>query len=418
MKIWYVTMNFPVPRETFAYCDIKALQRLGHQVEVHCLLRPHRTRDHLVTLWNLSVPTRYPTARSLALAFFHALRCPSAVLAALRCSLAGNTRISHIIKAMVLIPRALDLLALYKRQTPDVVHLFWGHFPSLVGYVIKSTCPRSVVTMFLGTYDLLTGFSGAAKMARVADCVFTHAKVNIPAILALGVERAKVVLAYRGVDSTIIDSPIPTTKVRHRIISVGVLEHSKGIMRVLEVYRQVHARIPDLSLTILGEGSARKAVAHFVAAHRLTNVTIAGYVAHEIVMEKLRESEVLLFLSDIESERLPNIVKEAVAEDCLCVVSRTPGIEELIPQGSGFVVSAHDIPAACAAVMKALADREGALLMRRRARAHLRRHFNAAVTMRTYVEHWAVRLGESTGWEGTQFRNLGPKASGSPPDAV
>ena len=69
------------------------------------------------------------------------------------------------------------------------------------------------------------------------------------------------------------------------------------------------------------------------------SVEFRGQVTYDSVLAALASAEVLLFLSRHEAERLPNVVKEAMASRCICIVSRTPGIEELIPNGRiGFIV--------------------------------------------------------------------------------
>jgi glycosyltransferase involved in cell wall biosynthesis len=392
VKIWYITTGFPVPRETFTHGDIKTLQRLGHDVEVRCLLPPHQNWAELVEQWNISVATNYPTFGIYLRGLFQVIRWPSAFRAALRCSLSGNRRLVHLLKGLVVIPRALELLVRYRQQRPDIVHLYWGHFPSIVGYVIKTACPESTVTMFLGAYDLTTKFSGTTIMASVADAIFTHAQANIPSIEAIGADPQKVVLAYRGIDPDRLDLPT-LPKIRHSIVSVGALVKPKGMHRVLEVFKRVQATLPDASLAILGDGEERNALETLVERHQLQNVEITGYVPHQEVLTRLRKAEVFLYLS--ESDRLPNAVKEAIAADCACIVSRTPGIEELVPPDGGFVVSAGDSDAACSAVFASLSAAETIEPMKRKAKLNLARHFNANATMQIYVDKWSELINRS-----------------------
>ena len=380
--------------ETFTHGDIKTLQRLGHDVKVHCLLPPHRNRGELAEQWNISAATDYPTLGMYLCGLFQAIRWPSAFLAALRCSFSGNRRLVHLLKGLMVIPRALELLSRYRQQRPDVVHLYWGHFPSIVGYVIKTAFPESTVTMFLGTYDLTTKFSGTTIMASAVDAIFTHAQANIPSIEAIGVDPKKVVLAYRGIDPDYLDLPT-LPKIQHSIVSVGALEKPKGMHRVLEVFKRVQAILPNASLAILGDGEERNALETLVERHQLQNVEITGYLPHQEVLTRLRKAEVFLYLSDLESDRLPNAVKEAIAADCACIVSRTPGIEELVPPDGGFVVSAGDCDAACSAVFASLSAAETIERMKRKAKLNLTRHFNAHATMQIYVDKWSELINRS-----------------------
>ena len=44
-------------------------------------------------------------------------------------------------------------------------------------------------------------------------------------------------------------------------------------------------------------------------------------------------SEAEFFFLMSTTERIPNVVKEAMAAGCVCVVSETPGIRELVEDG-------------------------------------------------------------------------------------
>ena len=61
----------------------------------------------------------------------------------------------------------------------------------------------------------------------------------------------------------------------------------------------------------------------------------------------MAESRYFIFLSNKKSERLPNVLKEAMQCGCVCISSKTKGIEELIQHGvNGFTISnynPHDV---------------------------------------------------------------------------
>ena len=53
----------------------------------------------------------------------------------------------------------------------------------------------------------------------------------------------------------------------------------------------------------------------------------------------MASSDIFLFLSSKAGERLPNVVKEAMLAGCICIVSNTPVIDELIEDGkTGFII--------------------------------------------------------------------------------
>jgi len=267
------------------------------------------------------------------------------------------------------------------------VHLFWGHYPSLVGWLVKTRLGIPVTT-FLGTYDLLTGLAGSFVMARASDAVFTHARGTVPALLAAGVPAEKIHVAYRGVHPDLLSAP-RITKERCRIVIAGALEAPKRMGAALDVFAKVQEIWPDARLTICGDGPERPRLEAQAAS--LRNVEFRGYVAHREVFAEMQRAEVFLFLSCADYDRLPNVVKEAIAARCYCVVGTTVGIEELLPGPEyGCVVAEgawDDAVRAIDAVFAQPDRREEAV---ERAFAHLAEHFDVDATMAEYRKVWSA----------------------------
>jgi glycosyltransferase involved in cell wall biosynthesis len=104
----------------------------------------------------------------------------------------------------------------------------------------------------------------------------------------------------------------------------------------------------------------------------------------------MQSASMFVLLSKKPSERLPNVIKEALWAGCAVISSRSDGIEELIPDASiGFVVDADDHSAVSAIVTKLLQESEQqADRRRRRARAFVKDHYSSDASMRSYAEAW------------------------------
>jgi colanic acid/amylovoran biosynthesis glycosyltransferase len=399
VRVWYILTRFPAPRETFAVTDIKALLRAGVDVSVHCLRSPHPRWEALWKEHQLGqLKVTHNSARSVFRGLIQAVGRPRLLAALVWFSLRHHWRRPvHAAKSLALVPRALDLFACAGEDRPDVIHLFWGHYPSLFGFLVKREWPGQVLTMFLGAYDLTEEYRGSAIAALMADTVFTHTAVNTRMLVGRGVPHEKIRVVYRGIDGRSLTGPRPRPeKVRFRVVTAGALEERKGIGDAIAAFALVQERAPDASLVIMGDGSRRGAFEAQVGAAGLRNVAFAGHVRHAQVLETMSAAEVFLFLSKSRAERLPNVVKEAMASDCLCVVSDTPGIDELVTSGvHGVVVPIDDPAAAAEGVLRAWQDSDWARECRRRAREHLRVHFDVDVSMKRYVEVWREHLGIS-----------------------
>ena len=94
------------------------------------------------------------------------------------------------IKQLILLPKCL-LISYYINITqPDNVHLFWGHFPSLVILGLKKNI-SSKISMFMGAYDLRKKLLISKLAAQKSDFLFTHVKENINIIKNLTLKEKK-----------------------------------------------------------------------------------------------------------------------------------------------------------------------------------------------------------------------------------
>lgn len=392
MKIWYVTMQFPSPSETFAGTDVRALKRLGADVSVHSLRPPHAEAKRFVRERGIAeVRSTHGGVANVSAGLLECLRRPK--LAAKLFTWLFKTsyqKPDQLLRSVILIPRVVQLFAHIERERPEVVHLFWGHYPAMVAHLVQSYLPQTVVSVFLGAYDLLMGYGGSAPVARTADAVWTHAQENTGAVEALGVSRDRLRVVYRGVDLSAVPRSGELQKTPKRIVSAGRLIASKGMDEVIRIFQKVKRRWSDASLTLIGDGPERNNLEALVRSLGLgRSVTFLGHVSQEMVLAEMRQAEVFLLMSKKLSERLPNVVKEAVACRCLCIVTQTPGIEELLrDQEHGFVI---EHPDEAAAVLEALfSGRVNPAPVVEAAYAHLTEAFDVDSTMARYFDTWKM----------------------------
>lgn len=412
IDIHYVTMAFPYPGEPFAASDVRALLREGAHVSVHALRPRHPQTDDLVAQHELQgARLRHNGAGASLRGVAHGLRHPRRLLHAATLVRRAGTSPREAVKTAALLPRCLDILADIEAQAPDVVHLFWGHYPALVGALVQRFLPGIPVSVFLGAYDLERRYPETAPVARRADAVWTHAHANVPELEALGVPADRIHVAYRGIDLTAVPEPGP--KVAGRVVTAGRLIPSKGVDRVLDAFAEVLRHHPAATLDILGDGPERAALG--ARARQLglePRVRFLGHRPHAEVMRALNEAEVFLFLSHKPSERLPNVVKEAMACGCACVSSPTPGMDELV-RGPDEGVVLHAAEAAAAeAVTRLLAEPERRAAMGRAARERIARDFDGGATMRRYLATWGTLAGRPR--SATLPRSSTPEATPTP----
>lgn len=345
MRVWYILMTFPRPSETFVCNDIKALRGLGEEVSVRTLLSSPKGAEELLVERDLGgLPVECASLRTQMRGLGVALRRPRTAWRLLAWIVGHSRRYPrHLLKSLVLVPRALDLLVQVERERPAVVHLYWGHYPAVLGHLILENCPQVTLSLGLSAYDLVTGYPGSRSVARRAHLVTSWAAANVDSIAALGVVRDEIQVIYQGVDLSRVRGR-EFEKVPHRIVTAGRLIAAKGMDDVLQAFKGTLQRHGDATLVILGEGPEKAALEQLARDLGIGEaVTFAGHVSHEEVFEQMGSAEVFLFMSRYRGERLPNVVKEAMACGCIVVTSRTTGIDEVIDDTiNGFVVEQGD----------------------------------------------------------------------------
>lgn len=382
-------MAFPYPGETFAGTDVRSLLREGVEVSVHSLRPRHPRARTLAAQWGIGAASlSHGGVRSTLAGLGWALRRPGLLVAAMGFAAAAARKPRLLVRTLALVPRSLSIVAEIERARPDVVHLFWGHYPALVARLVQRRLPNVVTSVFLGAYDLAQGHPASGPAARQADAVWTHARANEAELLALGVDASRLRVAHRGLDLGKL--PAPREKVPGMIVTVARLIASKGVDTALEVFRDVLATHPSAALVVIGDGVERARLEAY--AERLgvaEQVRFRGQLDHDRVLEEVASAEVMLFLSRKASERLPNVVKEAMACGCYCVASKTPGMHELVPDAEhGAVVDASAPDEVVAAVRRALDRPELRARVAATARRHIEAHFDVDATMACYLRVW------------------------------
>lgn len=121
---------------------------------------------------------------------------------------------------------------------------------------------------------------------------------------------------------------------KRRLLFVGRLEYVKGVDVLLQAMVRVVARLPDVHISIVGDGTARPQLDTFVAKHKLAgHVTFHGWLKDSAVSEQYAESTAVVIPS-VWPENLPTVCIEALAVGRPVIGTRSGGIPELIHDGT------------------------------------------------------------------------------------
>lgn len=358
MNIGIVSMQFPVASETFISARLRSLARMGHRLRVYALRGSAPGRQELAREREVDViPTSHNGLFASLRGVLEAVKRPTLLVNTLLWLFdVAGTNPSQLARALAVLPRSFDILARLEHDPPDVLHAEWGHYPAIVARLVQKRLPSTVVSVSLIAYDLSIEFGGTVDVVREAKVIRTQARANVPHISRFtGVAEDRIVVVYDGVEFARIArlyGRVP--KEPGRCVIAGRLVPEKGFDDAIRVFAAVRDKSPGASLRVLGDGPELARLQRLAEELRLTGaIEFLGHVPQERVIEEFARAQVLLHLS--HSERLPNVVKEAMACHCACVTTRTVGIEELVEDGvTGFIVEHGGVEAATAIVVNLL----------------------------------------------------------------
>lgn len=391
MKISYITMQFPAPSETFASSDIQSLNKLNPELSVYSLKSKHSDYNRMIKdrkLQNISIFTCEVKENILGL--IEIIKSPFLFISLLFWLIKNDLKkTGHFIRCFALIPASFYILSQLKKEKPDVVHLFWGHYPSLVGFLVKRVLKNSKISMFLGAYDLEYNLNISKDLAKNADFIFTHAKANIPQLNKMNIKTDKINVIHRGINIKDLSLVIENIdKKSNQIICAGRFLPDKGFDKVIDIFSKLHKNINSSNLVLVGYGSAQSDLEKQTIDLKIeSNVTFTGYLSQNDVLKFMVESDIFLFLSSKAGERLPNVVKEAMLAGCICIVSNTPGIDELIEHGkTGFIIEEnnYDLIPNLISSLDEIKKEE----IRTNAKEFILKNFDVELSMKKYINIW------------------------------
>jgi len=398
LDVVVVTTRFPAHAETFASARVRSLLEDGHRVRVMSFKAPAAGWEGLVAERGLGAAELLPNGPGVTAAgIAAAARRPGVLAKALWWLLSTCARAPvHLPRALAALPYAFWALDLLERDPPDVVHLDWGHYPTVVLPLVRWRGVPCVVSLSLVAYDIHRRFPGTRTGAHLADIVRTQARCNVGEIAAVtGIDPSRIEVVPDGVDlARIAAVAAGARKVRGRVAVVSRLVPAKGVDDALRAFAAARRSNPHATLRVMGTGPAEPSLRRLAAALGVADaVTFLGHVAHDEVLRELAAADALLHLS--HAERLPNAVKEAMACGCVVVTTRTTGIEELVRDGeTGYLVDVGDHAGAGEALARALSRPAEHEPMRAAAAALVAETMDHDSAMRKLVGLWRQALAE------------------------
>lgn len=179
--------------------------------------------------------------------------------------------------------------------------------------------------------------------------------------ISFGIPADKISVSYIGIDAaSFAQSGPPVHQRARRVLFVGRLVEKKGCEYLIKALSRIQLAVPDVSLTIIGDGELREDLQRL--SHRLGVWAIfRGAVSNAEVMQELQRTRVLCLPSvraaNGDLEGLPIALLEAQASGVPVVTSTLGGAAEGIDYGvTGLTFDERDVEGLADRLVRLLTD--------------------------------------------------------------
>lgn len=241
--------------------------------------------------------------------------------------LLSSDKLSEKIIQLLLLPKALLISEKINQNPPDLIHLFWGHYPSLVLLNLKKNL-TSKISIFLGAYDFRKKLEISRYASLKANIIITHSKKRVVQIKKFLGNNSKIICNYRGLNLDEFKN-ISFYKKKYTFCAVSFLENHKNVEAIIDNFFYIKKKFPDSKLFIIGKGSQESLLKKMVSNLKLEkSVKFTGWLSKRKLYNLLGKTQFLLHFSKIDI--IPNCIKEAMYSKCFVLSSKTFAIEEII----------------------------------------------------------------------------------------
>lgn len=144
-------------------------------------------------------------------------------------------------------------------------------------------------------------------------------------------------------------TPAPQPTGGPHLVAIGRLSGQKGFALLVEAIAIAAKTLPDLRLTLVGDGELRPQIEGFIAQNNLTKrIALTGWQSEVGVHAALDAATALILPSFAEG--LPVVIMEAMANARPVIATTIAGIPELVTPDCGWLVPAGDSLALASAI--------------------------------------------------------------------
>jgi len=394
-RVAFFVSTFPQPSETFLQREILGLRQGGCCVLV-CALQKADTHG-LATREAQATPCSYRPARAswraaTSVAWL-VLRRPLGLMRLIRCVWRFSCREPRWGLRLLANLHAVAYFArIAERIRVQQVHGYFMNAPGVIAVAVS--CVLQVPLTLAGhARDVFTEAAPLSVLMDYARLVRACNMDTVQQLLRGSLDRQarKVRLVHHGLD---VQEWCPAqTQVEEAssevlFLSAGRFVEKKGFHLLLQGWGVVQASRPSLRLVLAGDGPLAPVLHRLVEEKRLSDcICLPGWLQKEELRQLLRRARAVVIPSivahDGDRDGIPNILLESGACAVPAVVSRLPGLCEVVcHEHNGLVCEPENPDSLARAILRLANDAALSARLGANARATVKRDFDAATCVR------------------------------------
>ena len=216
----------------------------------------------------------------------------------------------------------LTVLALAKILKKPIYGTYHTAFPQYLSYLTGDPAMETIAWKYMVWFH------------NQLDLVFVPSKAMQEELASRGIDRRKLILYPRGVDTARFR---PIAKKDEKIIKllyVGRISKEKNIHILAKAFKKLSYENKDVLLQIVGDGPYREEMFNYLKG---ANVVFTGYKGGDELVKLYSEADLFVFPSTTDT--FGNVVLEAQACATPVIVTDSGGpMENIIPVQTGIIV--------------------------------------------------------------------------------
>jgi phosphatidylinositol alpha-mannosyltransferase len=247
----------------------------------------------------------------------------------------------------------------------DVIHVQAPFSPLMASRVISRASPLTAVVATFHIYPSSPLVTAGSKLLKLP---LLRSLKRLDAVTSVSSPAAALAKNAFGLDSQVISNAIDGKKFAvasgprrshsgYQIVFLGRLVRRKGCQELLKAFKLLTALVPEVRLTIAGDGPQRPQLEQYVKQHGLSKkVTFLGFIKEGAKPRLLASADIACFPS-LYGESFGIVLIEAMAAGAGVVIGGdNPGYQTVLGEHKELLVDPADSQSFAARLAELLRD--------------------------------------------------------------